>query len=224
MRCTYAVALVVLASTPLTLAQNDLPTFRAESASAFVWGDDNPSTAVSSSIHDPVTGNVIHKLSHAGIEVSSQAGFESIGYGAVGELLSVTTTIANNTGSDLSVRRGGATIDGHVAFPLSVVPTNKGLTRRGRTQVWELTKMTCFLSGFLARENYFSPSDSSRVFTVPPKSASKISFITQDPRKYPFRCSMEGCYPTGTMRFYVTINTTDYIFIWQGRSSVDCGK
>ena len=224
MRCAYAVALVVLGSTSLTLAQNDLPTFRAKGASAFVWGDDNYSSAVSSSIHDPVTGNVIHKLSHAGIEVSSQAGFESIGYGAAGELLSFTTTIANNTESELSVRRGGASIEGHVAFPLSVVPTNKGLTRRKRTQAWELTKMTCFLNGFLAHENYFSPNDSSRVFTVPPKSALKVSFVTQDPRKYPFRCSMEGCYPTGTMRFYVTINTTDYIFVWPGRSSVNCGK
>jgi hypothetical protein len=224
MRGTHGVALAVLAYTSLTFAQNDLPTFSAESASAFVWGDDNPSNTVSSSIHDPLTGNVIHKLSHAGIEVSSQAGFESIGYGAAGELLSFTTTIANNTESDLSVRRGGASIDGHVAFPLSVVPTTKGLAKRKRTQVWELTKMTCFLSGFLAHENYFSPNDTSKVFTIPPKSASKISFITQDPRKYPFRCSMEGCYPTGTTRFYVTINATDYIFVWQGRSSINCGK
>ena len=224
MRRTYAVALAFLSFRFFTFAQNDVPNFRAEGASAFVWGDDNYSSAVSSSIHDPVTGNVIHKLSHAGIEVSSQAGFESIGHGAVGELLSFTTTIANNTESELSVRRGGASIEGHVAFPLLVVPTNKGLTRRKRTQAWELTKMTCFLSGFLARENYFSPNDSSRVLTVPAKSALKVSFITQDPRKYPFRCSMEGCYPTGTMRFYVTINTTDYIFVWPGRSSVNCGK
>lgn len=224
MRDTYAVMLAFLAFRLFTFAQNDALNYRTESASAFVWGDDDHSSAVSSSIHDPVTGNVIHKLSHAGIEVSSQTGFESIGYGAAGEFLSFTTTIANNTESDLSVRRGGASIDGHVAFPLSVVPTNKGLKRGERTQVWELTKMTCFLSGFLARENYFSPNDSSRVFTVPARSASKISFVTQDPRKYPFRCSMEGCYPIGTMRFYVTINTTDYIFVWPGRSSVNCGK
>jgi hypothetical protein len=224
MRGTYAVTLALLAFRLFTFAQNDVPNFTAEGVSAFVWGDDNYSIAVSSSIHDPVTGNVIRKLSHAGIEVSSQAGFESIGYGAASELLSFTITIGNNTQSDLSVRRGGASIDGHVALPLSVVPTNKGLTRRERTQVWELTKMTCFLNGFLARENYFSPNDSSSIFTVPAKSALKVSFITQDPRKYPFRCSMEGCYPTGTMRFYVTINTTDYIFIWPGRSSVNCGK
>jgi hypothetical protein len=224
MRGTCAVTLAFLAFRLFSFAQNDVPNFRVESASAFVWGDDNYSSAVSSSIHDPVTGNEIHKLSHAGVEVSSQAGFERIGYGAAGELLSFTTTIGNNTESDLSVRRGGASIDGHVAFPLTVVPTNKGLKRRERTQVWELTKMTCFLSGFLAHENYFSPNNSSRVFTVPPNSALKVSFITQDPRKYPFLCSMEGCYPTGTMRFYVTINATDYVFVWLGRSSVNCGK
>src|SRR5258708_37372359 len=72
MRCAYAVAFAILGSTSFTFAQNDLPTFRTEGASAFVWGDDNHSSAVSSSIDDPVTGNVIHKLSHAGIEVSSQ--------------------------------------------------------------------------------------------------------------------------------------------------------
>src|SRR5258707_13790357 len=103
MRCAYAVALVVLGSTSLTFAQNDLPTFRADGASAFVWGDDNYSSAVSSSIHDPVTGNVIHKLSHAGIEVSSQAGFKRIGFGLAGEILTFTTTTARYTEHDLSV-------------------------------------------------------------------------------------------------------------------------
>src|SRR3954465_3652827 len=120
MRCAYAVALVVIGSTCSTFSQNDPPTFSAKGASAFIWGDDKISGAVSSTVHDPVTGNIIHKLSHAGIEVSSQAGFERIGHGASGELLSFTTTIANNTESDLSVRRGGASIEGHVAFPVSI--------------------------------------------------------------------------------------------------------
>jgi hypothetical protein len=93
MRRTLAVTLVVLAFTLLTFAQNDLPIFRADAVSAFVWGEDNPSGAVSSSIRDPVTGNAIHKLSHPGIGVSSRGGFESVGMGAAGELLSFTTTI-----------------------------------------------------------------------------------------------------------------------------------
>ena len=90
--------------------------------------------------------------------------------------------------------------------------------------MWELTKMSCFSSGFLSNENFFSPGASPKVFIVAPKTALTVSFVTKDPRNYPFRCSMEGCYPTGTMRFYVTVNATDYVFVWPGRSSVNCGK
>ena len=71
---TLAATLAVLAFTISTFAQNDLPTFKAEAKSAFVWGEDNPPGAVSSSIRDPVTGNAIHTLSHGGIEVSSRQG------------------------------------------------------------------------------------------------------------------------------------------------------
>ncbi len=224
MRLGLAVTLAVLAFLSITFAQDDLPTFRAEAASAFVWGEDKRSGAVSSILQDPVTGNAIHKVSHLGVEVSSRAGFENIGLGAAGELLNFTTTIVNNTESDLSVHHGGLSVDGHAALALAVVPTKKGLNKRERKQVWELRKMSCFSSGFLSTENFFSPSASSRVFTVAPQSALTISFVTQDPRNYPFRCSMEGCYPTGTMRFHVTVNTTDYVFVWPGRSSVNCGK
>jgi hypothetical protein len=224
MRLTLAVTLAVLAFPCLTFAQDDLPTFKAEAASAFVWGEDNRSGALSSIIQDPVTGNAIHKMSHAGIEVSSRAGFENVGLGAAGELLNFTTTIVNNTESDLSVHHGGVIVDGHAALPLAVVPTNKGLNKRERKQVWELRKMSCSSSGFLSTDNFFSPSASSKVFTVAPKNALTISLVTQDPRNHPFRCSTEGCYPTGTMRFHVTVNTTDYVFVWPGRSSVNCGK
>jgi len=224
MRGTLPVTVAGLAFTVLTFAQDELPTFTAESASALVWGEDNRFNVVSSIVRDPLTGMAIHKLSHAGVEVSSRSGFERIGHGAAGELLSVTTTIANNTESDLVVRRGGASVDGRVAFPLPVVPTSKGLKKRERKQVWELGKMTCFSSGFLANENYFTPNGSSKAFTVPARSTMTVSFVTKDPRNYPFRCSMDGCYPTGTMRFYITVNTTDYVFIWPGRSSVNCGK
>jgi len=140
--------------------------------------------------------------------------------GAAGELLNFTTTIVNNTDSDLSVHHGGARVDGHTAFPLPVVVTNKGLNKRDRKQVWELWKMSCFSSGFLSNEKFLSPSASSRVFTVAPKTALTVSFVARDPRSYPFLCSVEGCYPTGTSRFYVTVNTTDYVFVWTGRSSV----
>ena len=222
MRRTLAVTLF-LAFPLLTFAQNDLPTFTAEAASALVWGEDHRSGAVSSSIQDPVTGNAIHKLSYAGIEVSSRTGYERIGLGEVGELLNFTTTIVNNTESELSVRQGGASVDGHVALPLSVVSTNKGLSKRERKQVWELARMHCFSSGFLPNENFFSADTSSKVFTVNPKTALTVSFVTKDPRNYSMRCSVEGCFPTGTIRFSVTVNTTDFVFVWPGRAAVYCG-
>jgi len=78
--------------------------------------------------------------------VSSRAGFETLGLGAVGELLSCTTTIVNNTESEISVRHGGASVEGHAALLLSVVRTNKGLNKRERKEVWELRKMSCFSS------------------------------------------------------------------------------
>jgi hypothetical protein len=224
MRRTLAVTLAVLGFTLITFAQNDPPIFRAEAASAFVWGEDNPSGAVSSIIQDPVTGNAIHKLSHGGIEVSSRAGFESIGLGEAGELLSFTTTIVNNTESELSVRQGGASVDGHMALPLSVVPANNALGKRGRKQVLELARMYCFSSGYLPNGEFFSPNSASKAFTVTPKAALMVSFVTKDPRYYSVLCSVEGCYPKGTIRFSVTINTTDFVFIWPGRAVVYCGR
>lgn len=224
MHLTLVVTLALLTFSLFTFAQDDIPIFRADVASAFVWGEDNPFGAVSSSIRDPVTGSAIHKLSHAGIEVSSRAGFESIGIGTSGELLSFATTIVNNTESVLSVRQGGASVDGHLALPLSVVPTMKGLNKKERKQVWELTRMHCFSSGFFPNQNFFSSNASSKVFTVTPKTALTVSFVTKDPRNYSVRCSVEGCYPKGTIRFSVTVNTTDFVFFWPGPSVVHCGK
>jgi hypothetical protein len=224
MRRILGGTLVVFAFTLLPFAQDDLPIFRAGAASAFVWGEDNPSGAVSSSIRDPVTGNDIHKLSHAGIEVSSRAGFESVGMGFAGELLSFTTTIVNNTESVLSVRQGGASVDGNMALPLSVVATKKGLSKRERKQVWELARMHCFSSGFLPSQNFFSSNSSSEVFAVTPKTALTVSFATKDPRNYSILCSVEGCYPKGSIRFSVTVNATDFVFIWPGRGVVYCGR
>jgi hypothetical protein len=81
MRRTLAVMIAVLALTLLMCAHNEPPTFTAKAGSAFVWGEDNRSAAVPLSIRDPVTGNTIHKLSYAGIEVSSRAGYEWVGLG-----------------------------------------------------------------------------------------------------------------------------------------------
>jgi hypothetical protein len=224
MRRTFAVMLAVLAFRFPAFSQNDSPIFRAEAVSAFVWGEDNGSGAVSSSIRDPVTSHAIHKLSYGRIEVSSRAGFESISGGEVGELLSFTTTIINNTESDLSVRQGGASVDGQVALPLSVVRTNKRLNKKERKQVWELKRMHCFSSGFLPDADFFQFNPSPRVFTVTPKTALTVSFVTKDPRYYPILCSVQGCYPKGTIRFSVTVNAADFVFSWPGRAVVNCGR
>jgi hypothetical protein len=224
MRRSPAVAVAVLAFIALSFAQDEVPRFRTQAASALVWGDENSFGAVSSSVLDPVTGNTFHMLSHGGIDVSSRLGFERISMSEAGELLNFTTTIVNNTRSDLSVRYGGSSIDGRATTPLAVVLTSKGLPKRKRKEVLEVTKMHCFSSGFLSRQNFFSTNPVPQTFTVAPRSALTVSVVTKDPRNYSMRCSIEGCYPTGTMRFAVTVNTADFVFVWPGRSAVYCGK
>jgi hypothetical protein len=224
MQHILTVALAVLALTFLSGAQSDIPVIRTETASAFVWGEDNNPGTVSSSVRDPLTGNAIYKLRHGGVEISSQAGFEKIRSGQAGELLNFTATIANNTDTALRVRHGGASVDGRSVLPLVVVPSTKGLNKKERTQVWELATMNCFSSGFLPNEVFLSPNASSKVSIVAPKSALTVSFVIKDPRSYSVLCSMGGCYPKGTIRFSVTVNSTDFIFVWPGRAMVYCGR
>jgi hypothetical protein len=226
MRRTLAVTLAVLWFTFLAFAQDDPPTFKVKAASAFVWEEeeDDPSGAVSSSIQDPITGSEIHKLSHGGIEVSSRAGFESLGLGEAGELLTFTTTIINNTDSELSVRPGGASFDGHLASPLSIVVSKKGFGEKKRKQSRELARIHCLISDSSLIRYFFSPNPSSNAFTVTSKKAFTVSFVTKDPRNYSVLCSLEGCYPKGTIRFSITVNATDFVFVWPGRDVVDCGR
>jgi hypothetical protein len=223
MQRTLTVRLAVLVFTSLLSAQNAIPTFKAEAASAYVWDEYNLSSA-SSSIQDPVTGNAIHRLSHAGIEVSSRVGFERIGMGQAGELLIFTTTIVNNTDSGLAVWHGAVGVDGHLALPLSIVLTKKGLGKKECNEAWELARLHCFSSGFFPDQNFFSSNSSSKAFSVTPNSALTVSFVTRDPRNYSLLCSVEGCYPKGTMRFSITVNTTDFVFIWTGRAMAFCGR
>jgi hypothetical protein len=219
-----AVTLAFLGCTILTFAQKDLITFKTEAASAFIWGEESQPGVVSSSVRDPVTGNAIHKLEHAGIEVSSRAGFERVGSGRPGEFLSFTTTIVNNTESEVGVRQGNASVDGHLAVPLPVVANKKGLSKKKHEQARELAEMSCFAGGFLANDLFVSPNSSSKGFVIAPKKALTISFVTKDPRYYSILCSVDGCYPKGTIRFSVAVNSTDFVFVWQGRSLVNCGE
>jgi hypothetical protein len=219
--------LIVVACLVFTLsmfAQNDTPAFRVEARSALVWDKDLPESTTSSIVWDPLTGNEIHKLRSAGVEVSSRIGYERVSSSEVGKLLHYTTTIANHTDSDVSVNYGGASVDGHVATPLWVALTNKGSKKRDRKNVWELSKMHCFKTGFASTKNFFSAHDLSETFTVRPQTAMTISSVTKDPRDYSVRCSLDGCQVTGTVRYYITVNGKDYVFIWPGKSVVYCGE
>jgi hypothetical protein len=218
--------LTVFAFTPGALGQ-DGPRIKTEVTSAFVWGEDSPAGAVSSTIQDPLTGNAIHTLSHAGIEVSSRLGFERAGSEEVGTFLNYTTTIVNSTGSTLSVGYGGISVDGHAASLLSVVPPGQKLSKKQRKkkpEVVELVRIHCFTSGFLSGDHFFSANASSQVLTVAPQAALTVSSVIRDPRGYhPLLCSIDGCSPAGTIRYYIKVDNKDYVFVWSGRSAVYCG-
>lgn len=223
MKTVKLVAMAFLCATS-TFAQNNVPTFRVNAASALVWNSDSAENLSSSLVWDPLTGREIHRLSSGGVEVSSMVGFERVSLSKEGSLLNYTTTIANNTDSDISVRYGGASIDGRAALPLWVGPTNKGFKKRDRKEFWELSKMSCFKGGFSSKENYFSAHELSKIFTIPPSKAITISSVTTDPRHAALLCSMDGCHITGTIRYYITVNRKDYVFVWPGHSVVYCGE
>ena len=224
--CIFVLA--VLAFIPSVFGQDGEPAIKSEVRSAFVWGEDFDSGAVSSTIQDPLTGNAIYRLSYAGIEVSSRMGFERVSTNEVGIFLNQTTTIVNSTASRLSVRYGGISVDGHAASPLWIVPPGKKLNkteRKNKTDLAELAKMHCFTSGFLSSDNFFSGNALSQVLTVAPGASLTVSSVIRDPRSSrSVLCSVEGCYPTGTVRGYVRVNSQDYVFVWPGRSAVYCGK
>lgn len=215
-----------LVFTLYSLAQDadPVPTVKVDVKSALVWNEDSPESATSSVVRDPLTGNEIHRLSAGGVEVSSLVGYERVSSSSAGKLLNYTTTIANNTDSDLSVRYGGASVDQHASPPLSVVQTSKGGKKRDRKDMWEVSKMYCFKSGFASSENVFSAGTISKVFTVRPKTAMTISSVTMDPRNPSALCSVDGCHIVGTIRYYITVNRKDYVFVWPGHSAVYCGE
>jgi hypothetical protein len=223
MRREIQIAMVILEFTITICAQSDIPTFKVETSSALVWSEDSTGGAASSTIVDPRTGNSIHKLSYAGIEVSSQIGYERVGSSETTRLLNYTTTIANSTGSDLAIKYGGASIEGRVALPLWLERADQNFGKRDRKDIWELSKQRCFRNGFASSENFFSASESSRVFTVHPQTAVTISSVTKYPASSPMLCTVDGCHLTGTIRFYIQVNSRDFVFVWSGRSVVNCG-
>jgi hypothetical protein len=207
-----------------TFAQTNLPTFKVDSKSALVWGEVSAAHSASSTILDPLTGREIHRLTSGGVEVSSLIGYERVGLNSVFKLLNYTTTITNNTNSELSVQYGGAIVDGHTALPLWIALTNKGFRKRDRKEIWELSKMHCFTTGFSSKDNFFSADNLSKIFTIRPRTALTISSVTMDPRLSSTVCSMDGCHIKGNIRYYITVNNRDYVFPWPGRSVVYCGE
>jgi hypothetical protein len=223
--CIFVLA--VFAFTPGVFGQDGVPMIKAKVMSAFVWGEDSTSEAVSSTIQDPLTGNMIRTLSYAGIEVSSRIGFERVSTNEVGIFLNYTSTIVNSTDSTLSVRHGGISVDGRAASPLSVMPTGKKLNKKehkSKPDAVERGKIHCLTSGFLSSDHVFSATFSSQVLTVAPRTALTVSSVIRDPRSsHSVLCSVEGCYPTGTIRYYLRVDNKDYVFVWPGRSAVYCG-
>ncbi len=217
------VALAFLLLTLSTSAQNNIPAFKVETKSALVW-DENLLESTASSIRDPLSGNEIHRLSYRGIEVSSRVGYERVSPSKEEKLINYTTTVANNTDSDASVQYGGVSIDGQIALPLRIAADSKRLSKHDRRDTWDLTKMHCFQTGFASKESVFSPSAATQVFTVLPKTSITISFVTKDPRTAAAICSMDGCHLKGKVRYYVSVNLRDYVFVWSGRSVVYCGE
>ena len=220
--------LTVLMLSPRVFGQDGAPTIKSQVSSAFIWGEDSPSGAVSSTVRDPLTGNNIRKLSYAGIEVSSRIGFERAGANEPGTLLNYSTTIINSTDATLSVRYGGISVDGHAVPPLSVVPAGRKLSKKERTagpDALGIGEIRCLKSGFVSADHLFSANASSQVLAVAPRSALTVSSVIRDPRTYhSVVCSVDGCLPTGTIRYYLRVDDNDYVFVWPGRSAVYCGN
>lgn len=207
-------------------AQDGVPLFKAEVKSAFVWGEDSPSGAVSSAVRDPLTGSEVLKLTHAEIEVSSQIGFEKAS-GQPGIFIAYTTTIVNNSNRSLSVRYGESTIDGRIVSPLPVLsratqPLGKRI-QHDRNAV-DVALLHCFASAFLSDRHFFSLHGSTTELEIEPRSHVTVSSVIRDPRNYPILCSVDGCLPKGTIGYSIQVGSQDFIFIRPGRSLTDCGK
>jgi len=209
------------------LCQVDLPTFKAEVRSTFIWGEDAPAGATSSAMKDPLTGNEILKLKHNGVEVSSRMGFEKLRPEDVAEFIAYSTTIINNTETELAVERGGITVDGYLVTPLSVDANIKGVKKKPSKEGMDALRMRdlhCFKSGTLPGEKSLLVELPSSAVIVEPRSSRTVSGVIKDPRHYPILCSVDGCFPKGTIRYSIRAGGHEYIFTWQGRSVANCSR
>jgi hypothetical protein len=226
MRRMILVALSSLVLHGCALAQSDAATFKVDVRSAFVWGDETTSGAKSWSIKDPLTGADVLKLSHEGVELSSRMGFEKLHPQKAVELIAFTTTIVNNTQTKLSVEAGGISVDGQLASLLSVGASRKTQKSKftNRTDIVESGNLYCFRSGFLSSENFLSGIGPPPTLIVDPRESLTVSGVIQDPRHYSMLCSVDGCFPKGLIRYAIRVGSHEYVFIWPGRSIVNCGR
>lgn len=209
-----------------SVAEDPPSNFKVDVKSAFVWGNDTSGGAVSSIVQDPLTGRPLFQLSHGGVNVTSRMGFERVGGGRAGEFLEYATTVANGTSASISVVYGGISVDGYSATPPLLVSDGKRSRsgeREGLTKIVGLSRLACFRNGFLQNDKVFLGGHLSEIISVAPGSAVTVSSLVKDPRNYSVRCSLNGCYPTGTIRYYLRIGGHDFVFVWPGSSVVYCG-
>lgn len=222
MHLWHSTALVACLSTLLS-AQTEPTTLKAEAVSAIVWDETSPSTS-SSEIFDPITGVPIHRLHHAGVEVSSMAAFEIIRSGTAGEFLAFTVVVANNSARDLVVSKAGVVIDGRFMLPLAPFSMQSNPKGKLHETAVRFPASQCLQSASFQSSESLEASTTSTPITVTASTARVLTFATKDPRPYSLLCSVKGCFPKGVMRFYITVNSTDYVFVWPGQSLTPCGK
>ncbi len=213
----YAAILIATMSLP-SFAQSETTTLRSITLSAVVW-DENLPTPASSEIIDPVTGASVRSLTHDGIEVHSQAAFRLFRSGRAGELLTFLVTVVNNTDSDAVLTQAGLVIDGSLS--LELLPETSGTRSDDRPKV---EGSLCMEPNVLSGDTPLRPLTRMKPSNIAPRMASTFRFVAKDPRNYSLLCSPEGCYPKGVMRFYATLNSTDYVFVWKGQALVNCGR
>lgn len=206
-------------------AQSEGTTFRSEVRNTFIWGEDAPDGAESSSIKDPLTGSEILTLKHAGVEVTSRMGFQKLD-AQVGELLAYTSTIVNETSAALAVQNGGVAIDGRIVPQLTVVTSHDHLKRQlqKRIDAIETSRLSCFSRGFLASDNFFPHLEGMLPLIVQPHTSLTVSSVIRDLRHYSLLCSVDGCFPKGTIRYSIRVGSHEYIFKWPGSSLANCGN
>ena len=217
---------IFVAVAACTFAQEELATFKTAARSAFVWGRDVPSGAISSRVKDPLSGSETLKLRYGGLEVSSRIGFEKPRKEQAAEVIGYTTTVVNNTAEASSIQNGEITVDGHIVQPLSISSDQRARTTQSKSDQGTIAIKTlyCFSSGFLSLEKLVPMNNEASALTVPSQHSLTVSSVIRDPRPYPILCSVAGCFPKGTVRYSIQIAGHDFIFIWPGSWIASCGK